>query len=363
MIRATRGVMPDFMLEDLVDDVGHKSQIQPASFEPFILEEAWEVKAYGNLNSGQRARNRIKKINNIKEEVLRVGKLYELQFAEMFDLPSNIFAKASPRSSIGRTGIYVQTMAEEGGKINYSPLGYCGEFYAYVQPLAFDVIIGDERLNQLRFSTLDAQLTEKEISANWATHPLLIDKHYDGMPIPIEQVKFHNNGFALTANVRPKLVYVPQIVNMPVRLEKNANEASNFWKYPEIIHGSFIASKTINILSSRNRIIVSSENCAELRSYDERYGEQRPQAAGFVDPGFVNNALTFEIIPKDVMWIRHGQELGILDYYKMIGPPEKPYSGSYVKSPRVQLAKWFKDSNWFKESTTKEQTLLSNYKV
>lgn len=346
MTEAIRGILPDWRLEDLVDGVYQSSQIQPASFEPFVLEEAWEVRAFGNLTPSLRLENRIRKIDNIKTECLLKDKIYEVKFRETFSIPPAFFAKISPKSSIGRTGTYVLTYTEDGKYINRSSFGYNGKFFAYLQPRSFNIVLGDTRLVQLRFQTIDAQLKENEVRQEWAKEPLLRDLQHR-LGIPLDGVEFNRDGLVLRASVKNKLVHTPLTNEIPVRI-MNKNFSGTYWTNPPIMDNSLIAKEgVIHILGSIEGMVTPSYLAAELREYTEAYMSfHQAHIAGFIDPGFgypQGNSLTFEFTPYSRMIIRHGQPLGIIDYFKMLGEPKKAYSGNYQDSPQAKLAKCFVD--------------------
>ena len=344
MTEAVRGILPDLRFKDLVDHINSGSQVQPASYEPHVLEEAWEVRAFGNFTPSSRRENRLKEIDNIKTEILQKDKIYEVQFAEIFSIPSAFFAKASPKSSIGRTGIYVVTYTDDGKYVNHSPLGYNGRFFAYVQSRSFNIILENMRLVQLRFQTLDAKLNESELRQEWQKEPLLRDLQYN-LPVPLSGVEFNRDGLVLKASVKKDLVYASKENASPVHITSN-NSAESYWTNPPIMNNSFVAKERMTyILSSIEGMVTPPNLAAELREYSEAFMPlHQAHIAGFIDPGFGykhGNALTFEFTSSSPMTIRNGQPLGVIDYFKILGNPEKTYSGNYMHSSKVKLAKCF----------------------
>ena len=351
-----RGILPDFMLKGIVENTTRQDQIQPASYEPFVLEEAWEVKGFGNMSPSSRIENRIQKIRDIRSQELKRGKIYEVQFAENLSIPPALFGKVSPKSTIGRTGTYVLTYTEDGKYVNKTPFGYNGKLFAYVQPRSFNIILGKIALSQIRFQTIDAQVTENEIRQIWTETPLLRDVDYS-IPIPSNGIEFNSNGLVLHADVGD--VYIPTPNDVAVKLTKE-NLAKVYWKNVGIQNKSFVAEEgACHILGSLEGIVTPNYLASELREYSEGYMSfHQAHIAGFIDPGFGyprGNSLTFELTPYSPMSIRHGQPLGVIDYYKMISEPKKPYDGNYVKSKHVRLAKCFVD---LLEETKNQQTLI-----
>ncbi|MEK6923365.1 MAG: 2'-deoxycytidine 5'-triphosphate deaminase [Nanoarchaeota archaeon] len=358
MTEILSGILPDWRLSSLVDNIQNNSQVQPASYEPYVLEEAWEVKAFGSLTPSIRRENRIRKIKNIKTEDLKKDKIYEIQFAETFSIPPAFFAKVSPKSSIGRTGTYVLTYTDDGKYINHSPFGYNGKFFAYLQPRSFNILLEDTKLVQLRFQTIDAKLKENELRREWEKEPLLRDLEYN-LPIPQSGVEFNLDGLVLKAFVKEKSVYAPKENFTSINLMGH-NYAEAYWTNPPIINNSLLAKEGVTyILGSMEGMVTPPYLAAELREYTEAYMSfHQAHIAGFIDPGFGykhGNSLTFEFTPYSPMTIRHGQPLGVIDYFRMLGQPKKIYSGSYANSSKARLGKCFV----YKENA--EQTPLDKY--
>ena len=96
--------------------------------------------------------------------VLETGCVYLVPLQERLNLPSDIAARANPKSSTGRIDVFTRLVTDCGHAFDDVPAGYDGPLYLEISPRTFPVKVrpGD-RLAQIRFKRAAPAAMREEV--------------------------------------------------------------------------------------------------------------------------------------------------------------------------------------------------------
>lgn len=282
--------------------------------------------------------------------------VYIVPLLEELRLPSQISAKANPKSTTGRLDIFTRLITDYGSLFDRVPAGYKGKLYAEISPRSFSIRVGEGMsLNQLRFARGAPPPSDKKLLELHEKKPLVYGENDELLQPVIE------NGLTLSIDLEmndgPDLVgYIAKNTTAVIDLAQiNHYEPFEFWdpimKPPsgEVI----IEPNKFYILASKEKIRIPPSYAAEMVPYDPVIGEFRAHYAGFFDPGFgcgdddkKGTRAVLEIKAHYVPFlIRHRQIVARLAYERMMHVPEDVYGadiGSSYHDQTVTLSKHFK---------------------
>ncbi len=141
----------------------------------------------------------------------------------------------------------------------------------------------------------------------------------------------------------------------PVDLARRDLPVDRYWipLQPQGEAGQVLEPEQFYIFSTRERLRIPPDVCAELVAFDATKGELRTHYAGFIDSGFGWSAsertegarLVLEIRTHDVPFLlEHGQPLFRIEFMKNEAEPDILYggSGSSYQMQGLRLAKQFR---------------------
>ena len=291
--------------------------------------------------------------------VLEQGRPYLVELNETLHLPKGIKARANPRSSTGRLDIFTRLLTDRGERFDEVKEAYEGRLYVEVVSRSFTVRVRTGlRLNQLRFISGDAPVTDQELVAWHEREPLVfasstVESH-ERAPV--------SNGLFLSVDLsrQAKLQYVGYRARRNsalIDLEQTGKyEIRDFWERVSTDrHGKLILEpEEFYLLVSRERVRVPANLAAEMAAYDPTSGELRTHYAGFFDPGFgvvadgqlPGTAAVLEVRAHDVSFaLEHGQTLCKLTFEHMQEAPDKLYGadlGSRYQRQYLALGRQFR---------------------
>ncbi|WP_181318211.1 2'-deoxycytidine 5'-triphosphate deaminase [Pseudogemmobacter blasticus] len=354
------GVLPDHSIRDLIasgaiaaQPAVLDAQVQPASLDLRLGQVAYRVRASFLAGAGRRVADRLQEFEmhrvNLRDgAVLEKGCVYVVPLAERLSLPAGVTAVANAKSSTGRLDLLTRTITDGGTEFDRIPEGYTGPLYAEVCPRSFSVLVREgQRLNQIRFRSGQAALSDAELTALHAAEPLV-----DGTPVISEGLGFSvdllpKSGTLVGYRAKPHtgVVDLDRIGHYPAR---------EFWEEVHAEDGRIILDPgAFYILVSREAVTIPPDYAAEMAPYLAMVGEFRVHYAGFFDPGF-GHAAAGGIGSRGVLEVRcheapfvleHGQVVGRLVYEKMSARPARLYGAgiaSNYQGQGLKLAKQFR---------------------
>ncbi len=368
-----RGVLVDHQIEALIAQ-GQialaqpllKGQVQPASLDLRLGPRAYRIQASVLPSQNETVAEAIAPLvmyefSLEKPRLLERGGIYIVPLLESLNLPPEILASASPKSSTGRLDIFVRLLTDKGETFDTVPAGYSGPLWLEIMPLTFPIMVRQgDRLNQLRLRQGNPVLTDAELQDLNSQTALL---QVPDVPKRVVEARIAE-GLWISLDLEgldgartPESVvgYRAKHHTGSIDLAKVAGyDWRNFWEpitardcnplilYPEDFY----------IFVSREKIVVPAGVSAELVAYDTRVGELRLHYAGFFDPGwgmFEGEArgahAVLEVRAHDVPCVlRHGQRLGRFVYEHLADQPTQLYGsgiGSNYAGQTLRLAKQF----------------------
>lgn len=329
------------------------AQIQPASLDLRLGTVAYRVRASFLAGAGRTVAERLDEFEMHRMDltagaVLEKGCVYVVPLMERLALPAGISAVANAKSSTGRLDLLTRTIADGGTEFDRIRDGYAGPLYAEVCPRSFSVLVRPGmRLNQIRFRTGEATLSDAELAQLHAREPLV-----DGAPVI-------SGGLGFSVDLRPGegdlvgyrakphtgLIDLDRIGHYPV---------SDYWEEIRARDGRIILDPgAFYILVSREAVTIPPDHAAEMAPYLAMVGEFRVHYAGFFDPGF-GHAQAGGTGSRGVLEVRcheapfvleHGQVVGRLVYERMEERPDMLYGAgiaSNYQGQGLKLAKHFR---------------------
>lgn len=366
------GVLPNSHLEKAIaarvitasDDAIPASNIQPASLDLRLGDVAHRIQC-SFLPGANKVDERLRELGNYELDltgdegaVLEVGLPYVIPLMERLRLPSDVRARANPKSSTGRADVFTRVITDYGARYDDVRPGYAGPLYLEVVPLSFPVRVRRGlSLNQLRLSVGDTTLSDADIRREHAERPLL---SVGGRPVkPTElqlagglflglNLKGHKNrGVGWRARGSAPLLDLGAV---------RGHDPGLFWDRVPREKGDriILQPNSFYLLMSHEEVSIPPHLAAEMAAYDPTSGELRTHYAGFFDPGFgydphhraVGSTAALEVRAHDVAFlIEHRQHVGKLTFERMLEPPTVLYGdagfGSNYQGQTETLGKHF----------------------
>ncbi|MFB9150442.1 2'-deoxycytidine 5'-triphosphate deaminase [Roseovarius ramblicola] len=328
-------------------------QVQPASLDLRLGPVAYRVRASFLPGRGQTVADRLDEFGMHRIDlgpgaVLEKGCVYLVPLIEQLALPNGVQAVANAKSSTGRLDLLTRTITDGGTEFDRVPPGHTGPLYAEICPRSFSVLVRPGmRLNQIRFRSGDARLSDTEMHTLHAETPLV-----DG-PAVID------GGLAFSVDLRPETGTLTGYRAKPhtglIDLDRVGHyPAADFWEEVHTQDGHIVLDPgAFYILVSREAVHIPPGFAAEMAPFVAMAGEFRVHYAGFFDPGFGHAAAggagargVLEVRCHEAPFVlEHGQIVGRLVYERMDRVPDRLYGAgiaSNYQGQGLKLAKHFR---------------------
>jgi len=354
------GVLPSQAIEKMlehgeitVSDPPVQGQIQPASLDLRLGSVAYRVRASFLAGKGQSVTDRLREFEMHRIDlsggaVLEKGCVYVVPLMEGLHLPDHVSAVANAKSSTGRLDLLTRTITDGGAEFDRIRPGYSGPLYAEICPRSFSVLVRPGmRLNQIRFRTGQAVLTDDELTALHASSPLVDSPAViqDGLGFSVDLQLPGSDLVGYRAKPHTGVIDLDRIGEYDPR---------DYWEEVRSSDGRIILDPgAFYILVSREAVHIPPEYAAEMAPYLAMVGEFRVHYAGFFDPGFGHDAAggagsrgVLEVRCHEAPFVlEHGQIVGRLVYEKMAQVPDQLYGSgiaSNYQGQGLKLSKHFK---------------------
>jgi len=331
-----------------------QGQIQPASLDLRLGNIAYRVRASFLAGADQKVEDRLSefemhRIDLSNGAVLEKGCVYVVPLMEHLNLPSDVQAVANAKSSTGRLDLLTRTITDGGVEFDRIPPGYCGPLFAEICPRSFSVLVRPGmRLNQIRFRTGQAVLSDAELHALHMQSPL------------VDSAAVIDEGLGFSVDLKPTkgstlVGYRAKPHTGVIDLENIGHyDPAEFWEEVHSDNGRIILDPgAFYILVSREAVHIPPAYAAEMAPYLAMVGEFRVHYAGFFDPGFGHDAAggtgsrgVLEVRCHEAPFVlEHGQIVGRLIYEGMDEVPEQLYGAdlaSNYQGQGLKLSKHFR---------------------
>ena len=331
------GILPCQSIETLIatgaiasDTPFDTDQVQPASLDLRLSNEAWRVRA--SFLPGQRkVLDRIADVSMHPIDlsggyVLEKGCVYIARLQERLSLPKGLIARANPKSSTGRVDVFVRLLTDQGASFDDVAEGYDGPLYMEIAPQTFSILVRPgTRLNQLRLK---------------AGEPPKLETRSVGVDL-----QAGDNGIVGYRGRRHA-----GVVNMD---HIDGHDPRDFWEPLTLRRGELLLDPgEFYILASSDDVEIPVDQAAEMTPIDPSVGEFRVHYAGFFDPGFGTDEAhgagskgVLEVRTHDTPFLlEHGQIVARLVYEPLTERPTRLYGegGSHYQSQGLKLSKHFR---------------------
>jgi dCTP deaminase len=327
-------------------------QIQPASLDLRLGSVAYRVRAsfLSGKNASVSDRLEIFKMHEMDLSdgaVLEKGCVYVVPLLESLDLPNDMNAAASAKSSIGRLDLLTRVITDSGVEFDRVPAGYRGDLYVEICPRSFSVVARmGQMLNQIIFRAGKTIIADEDLRQLHKQTPIV-----SGNAVISEGLRF-------SVDLKPRLSDLVGYRAKPhtgvIALEKIKHyNPADYWEEVRTSEERIILDPgAFYILVSREAISIPPHCAAEMAPYLAMVGEFRVHYAGFFDPGFgystagTGSRGVLEVRCHEAPFVlEHAQIVGRLVYEKMSEEPERLYGSeiaSNYQGQGLKLSKHFK---------------------
>lgn len=273
---------------------------------------------------------------------------YIVPLNEQLALPEGFSAKFSPKSSTGRTDVFVRVLADGVSRFDYVPEGYRGDLYLEITPLSFPILVRPgASLVQMRIRNGDARLSGRDVAIMHSHKGIFLDKK--GNVIPMHDLKLAEHGVYLHVDLDCDIVgFVARsnVTNVLSLSMSGASDPFEFWEpIPRPRDGLILDPDRFYLLQTKGRVRIPNDVCGDIAPYDASTGEFRTHYAGFFDPGFgmeVGITCVLEVRGREVPHRLFDNDPICLMVFERVGAVLKPYQGHY-QNTGPSLSKHFKN--------------------
>lgn len=334
-------------------------QIQMATVDCSLGNTIYRMKAAAMPSPGETVKNLIERFcsydfTNRKGSVAERGGCYIVPLNESFNFGDNYSTAFSPKSSIGRTDTFVRVLMDHYSQYDRTDAGYHGPLYLEITPLSFNVAIAPLlEMTQFRVRTGECFISGSDLELLHAKHGVFYGKNR--RPVENGKLDLYNGSAFFHIDLDREIVGFEAKDNPTETLDLSKTDhydMDDFWvpirrpKNREIV----LTPGKFYLLTTKERVKIPEECCAEILPYDVSSGEFRTHYAGFFDNGFgaeFGTNVVLEVRARDLpQRIYDGQRICRMVFERTKEVPEKIYgatSGSSYTNEGASLSKHFKD--------------------
>jgi dCTP deaminase len=338
--------------------------VQPASVDLRLGEHAWALRCSFLPDSDSTVEEKsqdlaFERIDLRDGATLERDRPYLIPLMEELRLPSEIRAKANPKSSTGRLDVFTRVLTDRNHRFDEIAPGYHGKLYLEVVPRTFAIRVNTGlALNQVRLMSADARLSDRELFALHRQTPLL---YLDSKPVEQAELSLADGLFVsldVSGSAEAIVGYRAKKNSLPIDLTKvGALRWRDYWEpvHPERGGRIVLEPEIFYLLLSAEGVSIPPSYAAEMLAYDPTAGELRTHYAGFFDPGFGYSSehtaaargsrAALEVRARDVSFmVEHRQPVCKLAFERMAEPPDVLYGkdiGSNYQGQLTMLSKHF----------------------
>ncbi len=334
--------------------------VQPASLDIpisntcYVVKDkilAFKCKVEDTLIQNVMSYSQFYAYGNKTEHILLKNHTY-MVYCGYIELPFNIHASFSPKSSIGRIDVLVRTVVDYGEFYDCTEKGFKGHLWIQICPRSFNIVIkeGQCLTQMMLFETfLESEMTKYEtINYESKSYPEISLYSSDEMLLTS---KYHDNSQVLHLDVSQGFEALS--TNEPVLLHRYDHNPEFFFKRIVPNQNKITLEKDkFYILATKEFISVPIELSGEMIPFAHHIGDLRSNKAGFFDSLFGSNLDgtkkgtigVLEICPHETIIIFDGQPIALLKSFRNKSNPKIGYgyaNNHYQSQTSPQLAKFF----------------------
>ncbi len=351
---AKSGLLTSLDIEDLakrkaISEITAE-QIQPASLDlrlgkrGFVLPASFLPGPKKTIESKAKSLALSEFTLDNKSFTLEPNQVYLVELAETMNLPKDISAIASPKSSTGRLDVFTRLISDYGKYYDRLPAGYQGTLWLEIVPRSFAIIVREHsKLLQIRLRRGRAAFDNYRLGDLHKQQGLIADNE------PLEL----NQGLLLSIDLTQSICgYRAKLTDKKIDIDKvAAYPKEDFWEEIKAPKNSrlILEPDTFYILSSREKVLIPPTHAAEMIALDSQIGEFRAHYAGFFDSGFgvgSNGAkAVLEMRAREAPFLlEHGQTIGRLVFERLRHKAKQHYDqrdNANYKGQGLRLSKHF----------------------
>ena len=331
-------------------------QIQPASLDLRLGPVAYRVRASFLPRQANTVAVKIREFGMTTID-LRAGAVFEkrcvyiVPLLEEWHLPGDVSGKANPKSTTGRLDIFTRLITDYGIEFEEVPQGYAGALYAEVVPRTFSVRVREGMsLNQIRFiKGKPRRVREDSVLERVPDQGPLTFTSDDRPADSIRLISIDLTGSGSEVVGYRAKPHAPLIDLSLV----DHYDPGEFWEPIQSTRRIILNPDDFYILVSKQKVWIPPDWAAEMVAHDPSFGDFRSHYAGFFDPGFGYDVekgrgtrAVLEVRSHEVPFVLEDeQDVGRLEYERLLEPPEKIYGpkiGSSYQSQGLSLSKQFR---------------------
>ena len=293
------GALPIQEMEAMIESDqlrGFTGQLQPASADMSIAEDAYRVRGSALPRPGQsikELRQEITMFRHNLDQPLEPGATYLIKAGQSVKFPKAIYGHVNAKSSTGRNDIHARLVADGVSSYDTMPHGFCGDLWFMISSGHFLVQLGPgDQLSQLRLFDRDTKLDETEMQIAYQKYGFL---RRSGSPVPYEEIPTTEGDgmLGLTADfsnldvVAWRAKTLEQQEKVLVFNKRQHSPHSFFDPIEKPKNGRLVLENgRFYTFATREAVCVPPEFACEMVAVDHRRGEFRSHYAGFIDPGW-----------------------------------------------------------------------------
>jgi len=364
-----KGTLNPTQMEKLIDagqiHVPDKKQIAPSSLDLTTSDEIYRISSVFLPMRGIPI-DEVRKagiLNAVKHDIntpLERGVTYLIRLNETLNLQDDIFAVASPKSSIGRLDLHVRILSDGHPRYDSAPKGYRGGLWVIVVPKSFPTIIGENTsIIQFRFvsKAINSVDTDEKLMTLLDSRDILYSRTGKNL-LTSEHIHINdkNDGnLIFTIDLTQDVAGWKAKHSTPVLDMRKGKSSHNVEDFFEPIHSakSILCQKdSFYLLTTRQRLKLGADLSTEFLPVDHLSGEFRTHYAGFVDPGWgtegrsVGRQITLELRPFEDIILTDNQAIVKMRFEFLSKPVELTYdelpTSNYKDQHGPRLGKYFK---------------------
>jgi len=341
----------------------------PSSIDLPLGAEYWEMpascrprKKYAVSDLIQK--HKIRQHELTDETIFHPHKVYIVRLAWDLELPDEICARSTAKSSIGRLDVLVRLLADHHPEFDKVDAGGKTNLYVEVAPITFSVKVRPGiALSQMRFMRGTEELcTVTPPALKYEETPVLVLR--DGSKVNLSSAQGDSNAVLLSLDLSddPELGFVGFVakehtdmaIDPTVRKPKDGGEDRRldpklFWQ-PVLADQEVVTIERdrFYIFRSTERFRIPPHLSVECQAYSESLGDIRIHYAGFAHPFFGydrsnGTPLIFEVRGHSVNTILSSEDVLAKVYFRRMSASASADAEQAYNAQELQLSACFKE--------------------
>lgn len=338
------------------------AHLQPSSLDLSLSGEVYRMRGTFLPRRGETIRDLVRDGMLYRcdlQHPLELFGIYLIRLNETLSLPDAVHAYTNNKSSSGRINLQTRLLVDGTARFDMVPSGYRGELWLEIIPKSFPVKLdAGERLNQMRFATCDARLTDVEHFQLFDHAKLLFD--LAGNAYKADASLVDQDGIVMSVDLSSEDVVgyscAPTACRVLDFARRDYDPSEFFTPIARPKNGQFTMKRDdFYIFVTKECLRVPDTYAAEMAAYDPSKGEFRSHYAGFFDPGWgfrpdgsvFGTPAVLEIFTHDNDFVlRDGQPICKMIFERLVTPAEILYgdaklTSNYYRQRGPRLSKHF----------------------